>query len=244
MQVVEVQGPSGPLIEKRLSSRERDVAEARASMRAEADLLAALGGRVTPRVVERGDDHFRMEKVPMPTLATRIDAGAADDAWLGRVTRAAFTALAELHDAADARGPLAAVHADLSPANVAVSDTGERVVLLDLGLAVWRDAPRRDGAFRGTVGYVAPEVARGEPPTPRSDLFSLAATLLHAATGRAPRKLGPELPLGAAIATAAEVPIDVRALASRGPTLAALAACLAHDPAARPASARAVLDGL
>jgi serine/threonine protein kinase len=244
MQVVEVQGPSGPVIEKRLSSRERELPEARDALRAEAQLLQALRGRVTPRLVFSGDEYFRMEKVLLPTLEARLTRGASTPEWVAHATRAAFEALATLHEAADSRGPLDAVHGDLSPANLAIDDAGDRVVLLDLGLAVSRDAPRRDGAFRGTVGYVAPEVARGAPPTPTSDLYSLAATLLHAASGKPPRALSPTLPLGAAIAAAAEEPIDVAAVAGAGGALAAIARCLAHEPADRPETARAVLAAL
>lgn len=241
MKVAEVSGAGVTLVEKRLSPRERHEPEAQAAIRAEAALLAALGGRVTPRLVESGEDFFRMEKVDLPTIAARLDAGPVTGDWLARATRAAFEALVVLHEAADPRGPLGVVHADLSPANVAADEQGARVVFFDVGLAVWRDAPRRDGAFRGTVGYVAPEVARGEIPTARSDLFSLAATLLHAATGDAPRKLPPTLPLGAAIAVAAEQPLALSRYTLTSRSLGAIARCLAHDPGARPGSAREVL---
>jgi serine/threonine protein kinase len=241
-------------IEKRLSTRERGEPESAARLRGEAALLARLGGRVTPRLVEAGEDDrgpwLRTEKLPFPTLAERLlRAGgvALDAAWIERAARASFEALAELHDARDADGPLGIVHADLSPANVAFDDAGARVALLDLELACWRGGAARDGAFRGTVAYAAPEVARGEAPTPQSDLFALAATLLHAVLGAPPRE-GPSL--AAMLALAAERPIfdapamarvtDI-AIAARGPGHAAIVRCLAHAPEARPGSAREVL---
>jgi serine/threonine protein kinase len=240
------------LFEKRLSARERNEPEASARIRGEADLLAVLGGRVTPRLVDAGEDErgpwLRTEKVPFPTLAHRLEqstengSAALDTPWIERATRVAFGALAELHEAADDLGPLHIVHADMSPANVAVDDAGTRAVLLDLDLATWRGAPSRDGAFRGTVAYCAPEIARGEPPTPASDLFALAATLLHAITGTPPRTGGS---LAALLANAAERPLlDQRALdvlAGRGVAHAAIGRCLAHLPSDRPASAREVL---
>ena len=239
------------VIEKRLSSRDRREPEAALHLRHEAALLRMLGGRVTPNLLDAGEDErgpwLRMEKISFPTLAGRLEqnGGAALDAsWVERAARAAFGALADLHEATDAAGSLRIVHADVSPGNIAVDDDAGRAVLLDLELASWREGPPRDGAFRGTIGYCAPEIARGEPPSVACDLFALAATLLHASTGLVPR----EAPsLAAALLMAAEFPLlgaahlaDVD-LAARGVTHAALARCLAHDPAERPSSARQVL---
>lgn len=239
------------VVEKRLSTRERGEPEAAARLRHEAALLRALGGRMTPRLLDAGDDErgpwLRMEKIAFPTLARRLEqTGGAplDPSWVERAAHAAFTALAELHEASDAEGALHIIHADLSPANLAIDDEGERAVLLDLELACWRGSVARDGAFRGTVGYCAPEVARAEAPTIASDLFALAATLLHASLGAPPRD-GPSL--AALLAVAAERPLLQAAhlarvdLASRGAAHAAIVRCVAHDAADRPSSARAVL---
>jgi len=238
----------GALMEKRLSARERSEPEAFLRLRAEAALLGRLDGRVTPRLVAHGEDELgpwlRTAKLPFPTLLARIEAaapGPLDVAFVESATRAAFAALAELHDASDERGPLAIVHADISPANLVVDDVGAQAFFLDLELAAWRESPARDGAFRGTIAYAAPEIARGEHPTARSDLFSLAAALLHATTGNAPRS-GPSL--AALLAAAAEQPVldagHEALLASRGVGHAAIVACLALDPRRRPGSAREV----
>lgn len=222
------------IVEKRLSRRVRDDAEAVARFRAEAELLWLLGGRVTPKLVETGDDDrgpfLRMENVGLRTLAERMNAtGAAiDPAWIDRAFLTALAALRILHE-----GPPPVVHADLSPSNLAVSEDGARVVILDLGLACWHGAPPRDGAFRGTVAYAAPEVARGETPTAKSDRFSLAASFLHAATGEHPHV---ERSFAAALTAVGEVPLledRHRALASRGPGHAAMIACLEHEAAKR-----------
>ena len=224
-------------VEKRLSPRARDDAEAIARFKAEAELLRILGGRVTPRLVEAGEDErgpfLRMDNVGLPILEERMNA-AMDPGFIDRAFLACLKALSVLHE-----GDPTVVHADLSPSNLAVSDDGSKVAILDLGLAYWKGAPPRDGAFRGTIAYAAPEVARGEMPTPKSDLFSLGAVFLHAATGEHPHE---ERSFAAAITAVAEVPLlddRHRALASRGPGHAAMIRCLAHDPADRPASARA-----
>jgi serine/threonine protein kinase len=233
--VTEIQVNGRAVIEKRLTARELEDPSAMDRLASEARLLAAFGGRGAPRLVEVGrsrkDPWLRMEKVPLPTLSSRIGAPAA---WIDASFHAALATLAEIHETRDAQGPLSVVHADLSPANIAIDDTGSRVVFLDFGLATWRDAPPRDGAFRGTVHYVAPEIARGDPPTTRSDLFSLAMSFLHVLTGEPPRKGGS---LAALIARAAEEPVVA-------PASATMAACLAHDPALRPESARALLAKL
>jgi len=215
-------------------------------LRAEAKLLKALGGIVTPAFVDAGDDArgpwLRMARVPFPTLAERLEnvGGPLAPAWIERCARAAFHALAVVHEARDDSGPLHIVHADISPANLAADSDARHVVLLDFGLSCFRGFPQRDGAFRGTIAFAAPEVARSEVPTPKSDLFSLAAALVAAAMGKSPR---PPLPLPALIAMAADVPIvtsEILVLADRGPAHAALVRCLAHDPALRPDSAREI----
>jgi serine/threonine protein kinase len=249
--IIGIDGTPTVLFEKRLSSRNRAETEAVTRLRGEADLLARLGGNVTPRLVDTGEDErgpwLRMEKVPFPTLAHRLaeatESGATslDLAWVERAFRAALEALATLHEAVDADGALSVVHADLSPANLAVDDAGTRAVLLDLELASWRGAPAsRDGAFRGTLVYCAPETARGDVPTVASDLFALAATFLHALTGAAPRN-GPSF--AALLAIAAERPLldDHPRLGAAGATHALLASCLAHEPSERPRSARDAL---
>ena len=244
--ILEKQGKSTiTVVEKRLSTRERDEPEAAIRLRDEAFLLNALGGRVTPGLLAAGEDEqgpwLQMERIPFPTLAGRLDqAGGAplDRSWVQRATLAAFSALAELHEGTDAQGPLRIVHADLSPANLIVDDEGARAVLLDLELAAWRGGAARDGAFRGTVGYCAPEIARGEAPTIASDLFALAATLLHASIGQVPRS-GPSL--AAVLIRAAEHPLLEELQMPAAQLSAAIVQCLAHDPRARPSSARQVL---
>jgi serine/threonine protein kinase len=239
-------------VEKRLSSRERGEPEAVLRLRSEAALLAKLSTlSVTPRLLASGDDDrgpwHRIERVFIPTFAERIERHATliDPSWIERAVRVTFGALRSLHEAADAAGPLMVVHGDLSPANIALDDPASIAVVLDFDLAWWREGPMRDdGAFRGTIAYVAPEVARGERPTTKSDLFALAATLLHGVMGAPPRS-GQSFP--ALLAMAAEAPLlqaEHHAIAARGPGHDALVRCLAHDPAHRPDSARAVLATL
>ncbi len=56
------------------------------------------------------------------------------------------------------------------------------VKLLDFGLAVHG----RGAGAAGTVGYAAPEQARGEAPTPRADVFSLGCVMYECILGEKP----------------------------------------------------------
>jgi len=82
------------------------------------------------------------------------------------------------------------VHRDLKPDNLFITLTGE-VKLLDFGIARLRQLPiagassTATGLFMGTPAFKAPEHARGKwsEVDPRSDLWSLGATLYTALAG-------------------------------------------------------------
>jgi eukaryotic-like serine/threonine-protein kinase len=83
-----------------------------------------------------------------------------------------------------ARAPV--VHRDVSPHNILIGHSGV-VKLSDFGLARARDrlmSHTSPGALKGKLHYFAPEVTRGLPATPRSDVFSLSVVLWEVLAGR------------------------------------------------------------
>src|SRR5262245_36594830 len=90
------------------------------------------------------------------------------------------------HRRADPDGrPLGIVHLDVKPANVLVSFEGE-VKLTDFGVARSRDARRPVVGISGTIGFMSPEQARGDPVDLRSDVFSAGVLLYALLSGECP----------------------------------------------------------
>jgi len=88
--------------------------------------------------------------------------------------------------------PRPVVHQDVKPANLIREPVVGDVRLVDFGTARMRYRPAGAplgyvaSSVYGTMGYAAPEQCRGEP-TPRSDVYSLAATVYHLLTDDDPR---------------------------------------------------------
>lgn len=79
------------------------------------------------------------------------------------------------------------VHRDVKAQN-AMRAAGGRIVLMDFGTGIevsQGGEARRDG-MTGTPFYMAPEVLRGEPATPRSDIYSLGVLLYRLVTAAFP----------------------------------------------------------
>ncbi|MCB9916486.1 MAG: AAA family ATPase [Planctomycetes bacterium] len=78
------------------------------------------------------------------------------------------------------------LHGDLKPENVRLDKDG-RAVLIDLGFVRPLGAPLAERArIAGSLPYLSPEEARGEPATPSAEVFSLGVLLYELVTGRHP----------------------------------------------------------
>jgi class 3 adenylate cyclase/WD40 repeat protein/energy-coupling factor transporter ATP-binding protein EcfA2 len=117
-------------------------------------------------------------------------------------------------------------HGDVKPANLILTRSG-RVVLVDLGSS---SIPSSAGPRGGTPGFRAPEVAGGAPPSPASDVYSMAATAFALVTG-APPTSGPPSWTG--------LPAEVSSRLE-----AALRAGLSIDPGRRPDTPGALVERL
>lgn len=86
----------------------------------------------------------------------------------------------------DAAHALGVIHRDVSPQNVLVGAPGV-AKLADFGVSKSEGrlvASTETGEVKGKLGYVAPEVYRGEPVTPRADVYAVGVVLWEALAGR------------------------------------------------------------
>ncbi|MGH8829310.1 MAG: protein kinase domain-containing protein, partial [Jiangellaceae bacterium] len=151
----------------------------------EARSAARLSDPHVVAVFDQGDDDgavfLAMEYVEGATLREALrEHGRLDAEVALEVTESVLTALSAAHRAG-------IVHRDVKPENVLVGEDG-RVKVADFGLAraLSNSSNATQGPLLGTVNYISPEQALGEPATPRSDVYSAGIMLYELLTGFAP----------------------------------------------------------
>jgi len=148
-----------------------------------------------------GRPYFAMELVEGQSLKDYIATGQPT---IEQVIELAIQILDGLHSAHD-RG---VTHRDIKPSNILMDSYG-RPKILDFGLAAVKGTEQltRTGSTFGTVQYMSPEQAKGEPVDHRSDLFSFGVVLYELITGKNPFARDNDMATGQAIISAVPDPL-------------------------------------
>ncbi|HVJ80601.1 MAG TPA: serine/threonine-protein kinase, partial [Planctomycetia bacterium] len=194
---------------------------------AEARAAAALDHPGIVPIYDAGEiDGWRyitMRLMEGGSLADLVRRGTTPAEAAGLAVRIA-TALQHAHDRR-------VLHRDLKPANILLDAAGAPLIA-DFGLA--KRSLSDSGEYSrsapgvGTPGYMSLEQAAGAELTPRSDIYSLGATLFELLTGRPPASLAAEKEQEAGLAG---VPAGLRAICLQ---------CLRTNPEERYASSAAL----
>lgn len=198
---------------------------------------AAVHGQVrTPHAPQLLGTGFQDELLWMATQyvpglnlaeATR-ECGGLEPAGVWRL-------IGELGQALSSLAAAGIVHRDLKPSNVILSTWGAHVIDFGISQAADSSAITTTGSRVGTPAFMSPEYLREGRCDTASDVFSLASTLVYAATARAPFGDGTGVDVMHRVAFEEPRSEIMDDLAEADPPLAALLlACLSKDPAGRP----------
>lgn len=185
---------------------------------------------------EGGQPYLVFEYVAGPTLAELLRLRGALPA------REAATLVAGVLDALKTAHAAGIVHRDLKPSNILIDADG-RARVMDFGVAA-RLSDAHDRRVCGTPGYISPEAARGEPPTPVMDVFATGMLLGQMLAGEPLLKeRDPMRALARVQNEDMALPVTLKHAVDDG-LRAVLMRALARDPALRYPGAAAFRDAL
>lgn len=186
-----------------------------------------------------GRHYLAVDYVTGGSLSQHIaDKGTLAAGDLVRVVSEVAAGLDALHGAG-------VVHRDIKPQNILFAADGT-AMLTDFGLAKGRayTVLTKPGQVMGTLDYLAPELIRGEPATPLTDVYALGCVAFECLVGRAPFADKSLFQVG--IAHLEEPPPDPSQLQPGVDSRfgRAVLTALEKNPEARPSSAGAYADQL
>ena len=207
-----------------------ELAEATAQFQREAALLGRLSHPNLPHIYdafnERGRSYLVMDFIDGKTLLQMLKESGFRPLPVAQVLGYAqqlCDVLAYLHQQYP---PI--IFRDLKPTNVMVTADGH-VFLIDFGIArIFKEGQEQDTTLLGSPGYAAPEQHGSAQTNPRSDLYSLGATLHCCLTGRDPYQADNRFMFPPVRQYNPQVPVELDQLIQR---------LLALDERQRPASA-------
>jgi serine/threonine protein kinase len=203
-------------------------ADFRARFAREVAAASRVSGVFTAAVIEADPDAdlpwVATAYVPAPSLSTLVrETGPLPARAVRWLAAGCAEALQSIHGAG-------LLHRDVKPSNVLVAPDGPRVIDFGVARAAERVQLTATRAGSGTPAYMAPEQARdASRASPASDVFSLGATLVYAATGHPPYQ--GETVMDVLVRLATEPP-DLTGLPEE--LYGLVAACLERVPRDRP----------
>ncbi|HEY6276283.1 MAG TPA: protein kinase [Streptosporangiaceae bacterium] len=224
------QSPGGRLVAVKLIRPELAAdPEFRARFAREVAAARHVSGMFTAAVVDADPEG------PQPWLDTAYVPGPSLSAAVARhgplPVSSCLTLAAGLAEGVGAVHAAGMVHRDLKPSNVLLAGDGPRIIDFGISRAADATALTRADLVVGSPGFMSPEQAMGLEVGPASDIFSLGAVIIFAATGQGPFGTGSATALLYRVVHDPpgmdRLPGEIRPLAS---------ACLAKDPSRRPTS--------
>ena len=165
-----------------------EITEATSRFQQEADLLGSLHHPNLPTIYdgfsEDGRSFLVMEYIDGKTLLQMLKDTGGRPLPVAQVLDYAIQLCDVLIYLHSHNPPI--IFRDLKPTNVMVKSNGH-VMLIDFGIArFFKEGQAQDTVFLGSPGYAPPEQHGSSQTNPRSDLYSLGATLHCCLTGRDP----------------------------------------------------------